>query len=135
MPGDTVNSLTFEMVRNELGELSTGGEEELTLSQFIAPILAPGMSGNPRQTKRFLNLLRMRLEMAKARKVHIESRILAKLMLLEHFRPELFRALAALQIEEQGKPKLLQTLEAHPVNGSGFVGDGANEHLDLSTTL
>jgi predicted KAP-like P-loop ATPase len=110
-PGDTINLLTFEMAREELGELTENVRDALTLAEFIAPVLAPGMSGNPRQTKRFLNTLMMRREMAHARNVEISLRVLAKLMLLEQFKPELFRTLAEKQIQEQGKPRLLQHLE------------------------
>ena len=117
-PGDVLNPLTLEMVRGEIGNITIEMRDALTLSQFIAPVLAPGMSGNPRQTKRFLNLLMMRLEMAEARNVAIESRVLAKLMLLEHFKRGLFRTLATLQIQEQGKPKLLQIIETRLLHGS-----------------
>jgi predicted KAP-like P-loop ATPase len=110
-PGDTINLLTIEMVRSVLGTLSNDVQEALLFANFIAPVLASGMSGNPRQTKRFLNTLMMRHEMALARSVDIEMRVLAKLMLLEYFKPELFRSLAELQIQEQGQPRLLRTIE------------------------
>ncbi|MBZ0301227.1 MAG: KAP family NTPase [Anaerolineae bacterium] len=125
-PGETVNLLTPEMVREVVGDLDTEIQTALTLSQFIAPVLAPGMSGNPRQTKRFLNTLMMRLEMARARHVEIEVRVLAKLMLLEHFRPELFRTLAEIQIQEEGRPQLLHSLEASVLSGPG-EGNGTKE--------
>ena len=128
-PGDAVNSFTFEMLREEIGNVTSDMQETLMLSQFIAPVLASGMSGNPRQTKRFLNTLMMRLEMAKARGAQIKSRVLAKLMLLEHFKFELFRALAAQQTQEQGNPKLLQIMETRLLSSIGSAGDIPDERL------
>ena len=128
-PGDAVASFTFEMLQEEIGDVTPDMRRKLMLSQFIAPVLASGMSGNPRQTKRFLNTLMMRLEMAKARDVKIKSRVLAKLMLLEHFKFELFRALATQQIQEQGNPKLLQILETRLLNSSGPADDTSDERL------
>jgi hypothetical protein len=77
----------------------------------IAPLLGTGLNGNPRQCKRFLNALLMRLGMAKSRNVTLDEQVLAKLMLLEYFRPESFRRLAQLQSEQQGRPSELSKLE------------------------
>jgi hypothetical protein len=85
-----------------------GFVEGLTLSGRIAPILATGLNGNPRQCKRFLNTLLMRLEMAKSRNIPLKQGVLAKLMLLEYFRPESFRKLAKLQADQDGRPKHLK---------------------------
>jgi predicted KAP-like P-loop ATPase len=78
--------------------------EQLDLAQRIAPLLSAGLKGNPRQCKRFLNTLLMRMEMAEFRKADLQQRALAKLMLLEYFKPESFRRLAELQEEQEGKP-------------------------------
>jgi hypothetical protein len=86
--------------------------ERLTLTKRIAPILGPGMNGNPRQCKRFLNMLVMRLKMGASRKVQLQQRVLVKLMLLEYFRPEFFKQLAGLQAVEDGKPRELGLLES-----------------------
>lgn len=85
--------------------------ENLALAQRIAPILATGLLGNPRQCKRFLNTLVMRLEMAKSRKIDLKQRVLAKLMLLEYFKPESFKALAEAQANQNGKAKELAVAE------------------------
>jgi hypothetical protein len=84
--------------------------ENLALSQRIAPILA-NTSGYPRQCKRFLNMLVMRLAMAKSRSIELKPRVLAKLMLLEYFRAPSFKKLAELQAQEQGKPTELAKAE------------------------
>ena len=85
--------------------------EQLDLAQRIAPLLSAGLKGNPRQCKRFLNTLLMRMEMAEFRKADLQQRALAKLMLLEYFKPESFRRLAELQEEQEGKPLQLVLME------------------------
>lgn len=87
-------------------------DARLDLSQRIAPALAYGLSGNPRQCKRFLNTLMMRLGMAKSRAVTLDESVLAKLMLLEHFRPPYFRRIAELQFAQEGRPQQLQIMES-----------------------
>lgn len=85
--------------------------ERLALAQRIAPILGTGTNGNPRQCKRFLNMLLMRLAMAASRRVELSQRVLAKLMLLEYFKPELFKKLASVQSMQSGKPREIAGLE------------------------
>lgn len=85
--------------------------DNLLLAQRIAPFLA-NTSGYPRQCKRFLNMLVMRLAMAESRNVPLQQRVLAKLMLLEYFRPASFKKLAELQAAEQGRPIEVALAEA-----------------------
>lgn len=111
-PGVYVESHIYDIVRGVLGDVPEELQEHLSLAQFLAPVLAPTMSGNPRQTKRFLNALKMRQRMAVSRGVSLEMRVLAKLMLLEHFNNPLFRKLADFQAAQEGKPEELKSLEA-----------------------
>ena len=53
----------------------------------------------------------LRLDMASSRGIELKQRILAKLMLLEYFRPEAFRALSQQQAEQAGQPRQLARLE------------------------
>lgn len=96
-----------ELYGNLISELEDG----LWVAQRISPVLATGLAGNPRQCKRFLSTLMMRLEMANSRKINLEQRILAKLMLLEYFKPEFFKKLAELQALQEGRPQELLYLE------------------------
>jgi hypothetical protein len=104
-------ALNIEMVQEAIGEVPPELRESIALAGYLAPVLTTGLSGNPRQTKRFLNTLMMRKRMAESREVSLEIRVLAKLMLLEYFKPETFQALARLQAEQLGKPIELALLE------------------------
>lgn len=86
-------------------------EHDLDLTAQIAPVLAPGLGGNPRRTKRFLNTLLLRMEMAGDRGLDLRRQVLAKLMLLEYLKPEFFKHLARLQAAQEGKPAELAETE------------------------
>lgn len=112
---DNLTSVNFnlEIAEEIYGHgLSEELKEQLGLTRRIAPLLATGLKGNPRQCKRFLNTLLLRLSMAKSRNITLEQRYLAKLMLLEYFRPESFRRLSELQSEQSGRPVELGSMEA-----------------------
>lgn len=94
-------------------EKSNDLKEDLLLVEQTASVLATGLDGNPRQTKRFLNMLRQRLKMAARRKVTLKRQVLAKLMVLEYFRLERFRELAEWQAKQDGRPAELKYLEDH----------------------
>jgi len=93
----TGSTLDLTQVRAILGEEASRVEGVLQLSDQIGPVLARGTNGNPRQIKRFLNLLALRQQVAEARGFGDEIRlpILAKLMLAERFNSRLFEQLAA----------------------------------------
>lgn len=86
--------------------------DDLALAAQIADVLATSTAGNPRQTKRFLNALLLRLQMADARGVPLQKRITAKLMLLEYYADATFRALARWQSAQDGEPVEIVELEA-----------------------
>ncbi len=72
--------------------------ELLTLSDQITPMLARGFIGNPRQIKRFLNALLLRMNIAEARgfgRDVVSLPVLAKLMLAERFLVTVFEQIAA----------------------------------------
>ncbi len=94
-----------------LGTVPPALKSQLAMSQRIAPVLATGLKGNPRQCKRFLNTLVMRQSMAASRSLELEQRLLSKLMLLEYLHPEWFRRLSELQAEAGGTPNSIAELE------------------------
>lgn len=127
---ENFSSVNFNLtIAQELfgNELPNALKEQLTIAARIAPVLASGLKGNPRQCKRFLNTLLMRLEMAAFRKVELQQRVLAKLMLLEYFKPESFRRLADLQAEQNGQPREIVAMERAAKNQFDSETDKSNE--------
>lgn len=105
----------------------SGLVEQVALGERLGPVLAAGLNGNPRQCKRFLNTLAMRLGMAVTRKVAVEPRVLAKLMLLEYFRPASFRRLAEMQAAENGKPSQIREAESQVAEQRAKLGGAASK--------
>jgi KAP-like P-loop domain-containing protein len=116
----------------------SGLDDSLATAQRIADVFARE-SGNPRQCKRFLNTLMLRLVMARSRNVELKQRVLAKLMLLERFRPESFRSLADAQAKQAGKPKelaLAEKLLTQAVAPPIVAADTAEESIaDIQTKV
>jgi hypothetical protein len=92
---------------------------DFLLAEQIAPVLALCADGNPRQTKRFLNALVLRLQMSADRKVMLDRAIAAKMLLLEYFLPEMFRTLALDAAAHEGRAETLVDLEADVRGGAG----------------
>ncbi|HEX8430693.1 MAG TPA: P-loop NTPase fold protein [Longimicrobium sp.] len=102
---------TYEDARELLDPVPPELAESFALTEQLAGTLTRGLSGNPRQTKRFLNALLLRMRLAELRGISLQRRVLSKLMLLEYFRPEHFRILAAWQGRQAGLPEELPVLE------------------------
>lgn len=73
--------------------------ESIVVASQIASVLSQGLHGNPRQCKRFLNSMYMRLKMAEFKNKVLDKKILAKIMVLEYIRPELFKKIANLTMD------------------------------------
>jgi len=115
-------SFNASIAREILIPLPQGLQDDLGMVERIAPLLGTIMNGNPRQCKRFLNMLLLRLEMARSKGITLKQRVLAKLMLLEYFRMESFRRLAEIQFAQDGRPNELGHMEKI-VRTSGDHGD------------
>ena len=88
--------LERKAIGEALGSVPEAVERALELSGRIAPILADGARGNPRQVKRFINTMMLRLAIAEERgfRDELNVSVLAKIMLAERFAPELYDAMA-----------------------------------------
>ena len=109
------SGLAAATMRTTLGDKSSQANNALALSDQIGPILATGTKGNPRQIKRFLNMLVLRQRTAEARGFgnDVKLPVLAKLMLAERFLPRLFDQIAAAAATAMdGKCPNLAELEA-----------------------
>ena len=89
---DPDQDFSMELIKDKASDIEENCKEDMALARQISSVLAPSINGNPRQCKRFLNTLYMRLKLAKARNVDLDKNILAKLMLAEYFNPEFFKA-------------------------------------------
>lgn len=103
--------LTYELIKEEDKELADKLKDTISLSKQISSVLAKGLNGNPRHCKRFLNAMELRLMMADYRKMPLDRKVLAKLMLVEYFKEPFYKRLAELQAGESGKPKELVNIE------------------------
>ena len=122
--------LERKAIGEALGSVPEAVERALELSGRIAPILADGARGNPRQIKRFINTMMLRLAIAEERGFRDELNIsvLAKIMLAERFAPELYDAVAR-GSANTGASRDLAALEAavlqqDPVDSETKSADG-----------
>lgn len=82
-------------------------KECLSIAKQLAAVLSNGLHGNPRQIKRFLNVLDMRMKMAKYKRVKLDRKILAKLMMLEYIRPTAFNLFAEMATNNELAKELI----------------------------
>ncbi|WP_130855196.1 KAP family P-loop NTPase fold protein [Olivibacter jilunii] len=105
----------FMFDQNSLNDFFSSPDTEfvdaIALSSQIVPVLSRGLNGNPRQTKRFLNTLLIRMQMGASKGMNLKRRVLAKLMLLEYFKPETFTSFHDFQANNDGMLTLLAPLE------------------------
>lgn len=119
--------LSAEDINTALGAEAGLAANALALSDQIGPLLASGTQGNPRQIKRFLNTLLLRVETASARGFGEEVKlpVLAKLMLAERFMSRLFDQIAnAAAPHPQGWCEDLAIFEAEVAEVDRVAKDG-----------
>lgn len=114
--------LEHDAIKRVLKEQYNALQPVIVMAEQISPVLAAGTKGNPRQIKRFLNALTLRLAVAESRGFGkaIEQTHLAKLMLAELFLPEsVFNHIASSAANAQdGICPELAALEAFVANGA-----------------
>lgn len=104
-------AMNYGIALTHLSQVPAPLEAYMTMISRIAPILCRGLQGNPRQTKRFMNTLLLRMRLAKGRGLQLNQAILAKVMILEYFYEAYFRQLFHWQAEGQGVAAPLRVLE------------------------
>lgn len=72
--------------------------------------LARGLRGNPRQIKRFLNILALRRKLAEANQLDIQPDLLVKITVLEYVWEDFFNSLAETADPETGRSALLDEM-------------------------
>ena len=79
---------------NDSPDLQSEVVESLSVANQLAYVLSNGLHGNPRQCKRFLNSMDMRIQMASYKNKKLNRKILAKIMMLEYIKPRIFNKIA-----------------------------------------
>lgn len=105
--------------------------DAIALCSQVVPVLSRGLNGNPRQTKRFLNTLLIRMQMGVSKGMTLKRRMLAKLMLLEYFKPETFTSFHDFQAKNNGMLTLLAPLEHADVKDGEQTGLNEEQKLLL----
>ncbi|WP_341213725.1 Qat anti-phage system ATPase QatA [uncultured Limimaricola sp.] len=107
------HGLSRGVIEGGLGRITPDIENALALADQLALPLAEGAHGNPRQIKRFLNTLNLRLAIAEARGIgdDVNPAVLAKLMLAERFKDDFFQRIEA-EAAVSGTSRTVEALEA-----------------------
>lgn len=128
-------------VAEALGSVPDSVERALDLAYRIAPILTDGARGNPRQVKRFINTMSLRLAIAEERGFgdDLNSTVLAKIMLAERFAPEVYDAIARGSAGTGASEELAALEVAVRCNGAEVKkpkkAEKAAEMIDIEPTL
>lgn len=88
-------------------EMRIDTKDILTIARQLSNLLAIGLNGNPRQCKRFLNMMDLRIKQASYKKKELNRQILAKIMMLEYFRNPIFKKMANMAQRGTLKSELL----------------------------
>lgn len=131
-PYDPVE-LSYQIITDAIGNTSTDLQETLLVAGQLTPTLSAGLKGNPRNIKRFLNTLFLRMRIARIYGLDdiVQLKILAKLMLLERFQTETFDTIVEeVAMQQDGKSKIigdtersLTSVESSDQNGGSGSAD------------
>jgi predicted KAP-like P-loop ATPase len=84
----------------------------ISLISRLSPLITECLNGNPRQIKRFLNTFILRKKLADVAQIKdFKDDILAKLMILENSKQELFEQLSNWQMSQKGEFKEFDEIE------------------------
>ena len=107
---DDFEKLSFSSVKDKItlnSEQEVIFDECVLIAAQLSSVLSNGLHGNPRQCKRFLNTLDMRMKMASYKNKTLDRKILAKIMMLEYIRPALFNKFNELLINGDLEKELI----------------------------
>lgn len=121
-------SMNIGVARSILGAVPPQLDQSFGLSERIAPVICSGLKGNPRQIKRFLNTLLIRVEMAERLGLELRMDVLAKLMLVEYFHKSEFKDLFRWQQRIDGAmPEIAAIEQGHT---DKIPGDASKKWVD-----
>lgn len=105
-----LEQLSTEEIQDALKDKYNDAIENVKIAKSIDKILAEHTSGNPRNIKRFINMLLLRTEIAKNRGFDpndLKMAVLAKMMLIEQYNNDFYKALAD-ELDEEGYCKAFE---------------------------
>mgnify|MGYP001249963439 CR=1 FL=1 len=106
-----LEQLSTEEIKRALDKKYDSVFENIKIAKSIDKILAEHTNGNPRNIKRFINMLLLRTEIARNRGFEpdeLKMAVLAKMMLAEQYNNDFYKALAG-ELDENGHCKALET--------------------------
>lgn len=107
-----LEQLSTEEIKEVLKDKYDNTIENVKIAKSIDKILAEHTSGNPRNIKRFINMLLLRTEIAKNRGFNpneLKMAVLAKMMLIEQYNNDFYKALAE-ELDGEGHCKAFDTI-------------------------
>lgn len=100
-----LEQLTTEEIQKALGEKYSTVTDKIMIAMNIDSILSEHTNGNPRNIKRFVNMLLLRTELAYKRgfpKKDLQMAVLAKMMLAEQYNYDFYKEIAG-ELDDEGK--------------------------------
>ncbi len=103
--------LDYSILKDRDSQIADKVKLSLDIAKQLSSVLAGGLNGNPRHCKRFLNAMEMRLNMAKYKGINLDRKILAKVLMLEYFKPRMFSELVGADTDIDGSIMELKQFE------------------------
>lgn len=119
-------AMNWGIAKGVLDEVPPALEADMTIANRIAPTLSRGLRGYPRQLKRFLNTLLLRMATSRRRGTALDPAVLAKLMVLEQQQNE-FQQLFLWQANQDGAPEELVVAEKAAREGAELPKNASTE--------
>lgn len=134
-----LEQLSTEEIKSALVDKYDDVISNIKIAKSIDKILAEHTNGNPRNIKRFINMLLLRTEIARNRGFEpneLEMAVLAKMMLAEQYNGEFYKALAN-ELDENGHCKAFEITieqESHESETDDVEAEPSKSSRKASTT-